>query len=105
MFPILETKWLASDVKWLRIAAPLVAKHREPGQFVILRLGETGERIPLTMAAADARAGTIDLIVKAIGKTTKLLCGKEKGDEISDVMGPLGKPTEMHKVEDRKSVV
>jgi ferredoxin--NADP+ reductase len=99
MFPILETKWLASDVKWLRIAAPLVAKHREPGQFVILRLGETGERIPLTMAAADARAGTIDLIVKAIGKTTKLLCGKEKGDEISDVMGPLGKPTEMHKVE------
>ncbi len=98
MFPILDTKWLASDVKWFRIAAPLVAKHRLPGQFVILRLNETGERIPLTMAAADAQAGTIELIVKAIGKTTKLLCGKEQGDAISDVMGPLGKPTEIHKV-------
>jgi ferredoxin--NADP+ reductase len=98
MFPILDTKWLASDVKWFRIAAPLVAKHRQPGQFVILRLGETGERIPLTMAAADAQTGTIELIVKAIGKTTRLLCGKEKGDAITDVMGPLGKPTEMHKV-------
>ena len=98
MFRILDTKQLASDVKWFRIAAPLVAKHRQPGQFVILRLSETGERIPLTMAAADPKAGTIELIVKAIGKTTKLLCAKEKGDTISDVMGPLGRPTEIEKV-------
>ena len=98
MFPILDTKWLASDVKWFRIAAPLVAKHRHPGQFVVLRLNETGERIPLTVAAADAKAGTIELIVKAIGKTTRLLCGMERGDAISDVMGPRGKATEVHKV-------
>jgi NAD(P)H-flavin reductase len=97
MFRILDTKQLAYDVKWFRIEAPLVAKHRQPGQFVILRLAETGERIPLTMAAADARAGTIELIVKAIGKTTRLLCAKEKGDTICDVMGPLGRPTEIHK--------
>jgi ferredoxin--NADP+ reductase len=90
MFRILDTKQLASDVKWFKIAAPLVAKHRQPGQFVILRLDETGERIPLTMADADPRAGTIELIVKAIGKTTKLLFAKNAGDTISDVMGPLG---------------
>jgi ferredoxin/flavodoxin---NADP+ reductase len=98
MFRILDARWLASDVKWLRIAAPLVARHRQPGQFVILRLTETGERIPLTMAAADKDAGTIELIVKAIGKTTKMLCQKEPGDTISDVMGPLGKPTEIEQV-------
>ncbi|MBP7745120.1 MAG: sulfide/dihydroorotate dehydrogenase-like FAD/NAD-binding protein [Phycisphaerae bacterium] len=98
MFRILDTKQLASDVKWFKIAAPLVAKHRQPGQFVILRLDETGERIPLTMADADPRAGTIELIVKAIGKTTKLLFAKNAGDTISDVMGPLGRPTEIEAV-------
>lgn len=98
MFEILETRQLASDVKWFRIAAPLVARHRKPGQFVIIRLGETGERIPLTIARSDARAGTIELIVKAIGKTTIELCGKQKGDTICDVMGPLGRPTEIEHV-------
>ena len=98
MFRILDSKQLASDVKWLKIAAPLVAKHRQPGQFVILRLDEHGERIPLTMAAADAKAGTIELIVKAVGRTTRLLFAKNTGDTIRDVMGPLGKPTEIEKV-------
>jgi ferredoxin--NADP+ reductase len=99
MFRILDTKQLASDVKWFRIAAPLVAKHRQPGQFVILRLDETGERIPLTMAAADPKTGTIELIVKAIGKTTRVLFTKQAGDTIQDIMGPLGRPTEIHKVD------
>ncbi len=98
MFPILDAKQLASDVKWFKIHAPLVAKHRKPGQFVILRLRETGERIPLTIADTDREAGTIELIVKAIGKTTTELCAKEKGDDITDVMGPLGMPTEIEKV-------
>jgi ferredoxin--NADP+ reductase len=98
MFRILDAKQLASDVKWFRIDAPLVAKHRQPGQFVILRLSETGERIPLTIAHSDAGQGFIEIIVKAIGKTTIELCRKEKGDTISDVMGPLGKPTEIEKV-------
>ena len=98
MFRILDAKQLASDVKWFKIAAPLVAKHRQPGQFVILRLDEHGERIPLTMAAADPKTGTIELIIKAVGKTTKLLFTKQTGDTIRDVMGPLGKPTEIEKV-------
>ncbi len=99
MFRILDTRQLASDVKWFKIDAPLVARHREPGQFVIIRLSETGERIPLTMADADPENGTIELIVKAIGKTTKLLCTKNAGDEITDVMGPLGMPTHIEQVD------
>lgn len=98
MFKILDAKQLASDVKWFRIDAPLVAKHREPGQFIILRLGETGERIPLTIAHSDAEEGFIEIIVKAIGKTTIELCRKGKGDTVSDVMGPLGRPTEIERV-------
>jgi ferredoxin--NADP+ reductase len=98
MYKILDAKQLASDVKWFRIEAPLVAKHRQPGQFIILRLSETGERIPLTIAHSDAKRGFVEIIVKAIGKTTIELCRKEKGDAINDVMGPLGKPTEIEKV-------
>ncbi|HUU95354.1 MAG TPA: sulfide/dihydroorotate dehydrogenase-like FAD/NAD-binding protein [Phycisphaerae bacterium] len=98
MFRILDAKQLASDVKWFRIEAPLVAKHRKPGQFVIICLDETGERIPLTIADADPDKGTIELIVKAIGKTTMVLCRKEKGDSIAHVMGPLGRPTDIEKV-------
>ena len=99
MFRILDTKQLASDVKWFRIEAPLVAKHRQPGQFVIIRVVENGERIPLTMADADSKSGTIELIVKAIGKTTKVLCAKNADDTIPDVMGPLGMPTHIEKAE------
>jgi ferredoxin--NADP+ reductase len=99
MYRILDTKQLASDVKWFKIEAPLVAKHREPGQFVIIRVLEDGERIPLTMADADRKAGTIELIVKAIGKTTKALCEKNAGDAIPDVMGPLGMPTHIEKAD------
>ncbi len=96
MFRILEARDLASDVKWFRVEAPLAARHRLPGQFVIIRLDEHGERIPLTIAAADREAGTIELIVKAIGVTTRRLCERGAGDVIADVLGPLGRPTEIH---------
>ncbi|HNO76985.1 MAG TPA: sulfide/dihydroorotate dehydrogenase-like FAD/NAD-binding protein [Phycisphaerae bacterium] len=92
---ILDAKWLASDVKWFHLQAPLVARHRQPGQFVIVRVQETGERIPLTVADSNAESGTIDLIVKVVGKTTTLLCTKEAGDTIADIAGPLGRPTEI----------
>lgn len=92
---IIDARWLAPDVKWFRILAPLVARHRRPGQFVIIRVQETGERIPLTVADSDAESGSIDLIVKAVGKTTRLLCAKETGDSIRDIAGPLGRPTEL----------
>jgi ferredoxin--NADP+ reductase len=99
MFQILDARPLASDVKWFKIAAPLVAKHRQPGQFVIIRVSENGERIPLTMADANPADGTIELIVKAIGKTTQMLCAKNAGDSIPDVMGPLGMPTHIEQVD------
>ena len=80
---------------WLVIEAPLVARKAKPGQFIILRTDEYGERIPLTMAGHDSEKGTIDIIYAAIGKTTMLLDQFEEGDSLADVVGPLGKPTHM----------
>ncbi|MBU0639818.1 MAG: sulfide/dihydroorotate dehydrogenase-like FAD/NAD-binding protein [Planctomycetes bacterium] len=98
MFRILAAKQLAPDVKWFRIEAPLIARPRRAGQFVILRLDETGERVPMTIADADPQAGAIELLVKAVGKTTMVLCAKTAGDTIADIVGPLGRPTDIEKV-------
>lgn len=94
-FPILASEALAPDVRRLRIRAPRVARRQRPGQFVIVRVHERGERIPLTIADADAEAGTIDLIVQGVGKTTRLLNGRRPGEALLDVAGPLGKPSEI----------
>jgi len=94
MFPIVEAKFLATDVKWFRIHAPRVAKKRQAGQFVILRIAEHGERIPLTIADSD-NEGNITIIVQGIGKTTKWLNTLETGDSILDVVGPLGEESEI----------
>ena len=72
-------------------------KSRRPGQFVIVRLDDTGERIPLTIADANPEAGTVTIVVQAIGKTTMLLSMLEAGDSILDIVGPLGKPSEIEK--------
>ena len=95
MFPIRKAEWLAPQVRRLVVEAPRVAKHQKPGHFVIVRVREGGERIPLTMADADAQAGTITLVVQVVGATTELLCGLEAGESIANVVGPLGKPTEI----------
>src|SRR6516164_6814623 len=95
MFPIVEAHFLAPDVKQFTIAAPRVARKRKAGQFIILRLHGHGERIPLTIADSDPEKGTITIIVQGIGKTTKLLNMLETGDAILDVVGPLGKPSEI----------
>jgi ferredoxin--NADP+ reductase len=79
----------------VRVEAPLIAAHARAGQFVILRVNETGERIPLTLARWDAAAGTIDLAYQVVGKTTALLSTLEPGDAIRDIAGPLGKPSEI----------
>jgi NAD(P)H-flavin reductase len=79
----------------VRVEAPLIAAHARAGQFVILRINETGERIPLTLARWDAAAGTIDLAFQVVGKTTALLSTLEPGDAIRDIAGPLGKPSEI----------
>lgn len=93
-FPIVEARFLAPEVKLFRIAAPRIAKKRQAGQFVIVRLHEDGERIPLTIAGSAAD-GTITLIVQGIGKTTKLLNRLAAGDALLDVVGPLGQPSEV----------
>jgi len=95
MYPILEATALAPGVKRFRIAAPNIARHLQAGQFVIVRVTPDGERIPLTVAASDTRAGTITLVVQAVGRTTKLMNMLDTGDFITDVAGPLGKPSEV----------
>jgi len=93
MYPILEAVDLAPTIRRFVIKAPFVARKRKAGNFVMVRVDDHGERIPLTLAASDPESGTITLIVQAIGKTTKLLCTKGAGDALQDVVGPLGTPT------------
>ncbi len=93
MHKIIFAKYLAADVKKFIIEAPKIAEKRKAGQFVIIRLKEGGERIPLTIADSDSEKGTITIIVQGIGKTTKELNEMEAGDSIRDVVGPLGKPS------------
>ncbi|MCK4660981.1 MAG: sulfide/dihydroorotate dehydrogenase-like FAD/NAD-binding protein [Phycisphaerae bacterium] len=95
MFNIREAKWLAPQVRWLIVDAPRVATRHQPGHFVIVRVRDDGERIPLTVADSDAQAGTITLVVQVVGATTELLCALQAGDSILDLVGPLGKPTEI----------
>ena len=87
---ILETRMLTSVTKYFRIDAPLIASSARPGQFVMLRVREGGERIPITIADFDRGAGTITIVVQEVGATTKRVCALGAGDEILDVAGPLG---------------
>jgi ferredoxin--NADP+ reductase len=94
MSRILEKKQLSKTVFCMRLEAPLIARERQAGQFIILQLCEEfGERIPLTIADADPEAGTITIIFQAVGKTTKNMAQMNAGDEIAALVGPLGTPT------------
>jgi len=93
MFKILQAAPIAPGIKRFLIEAPRIARKHEAGQFVILRLDEHGERIPLTIESADKERGTITIVVQAVGKTTYQLNALKEGDEIRDVVGPLGKPS------------
>ena len=95
MFRIVKATPLAASVKQFEIEAPRIARKQQPGQFVIIRIHEAGERIPLTIKGSDPEKGTITLVVQAIGKTTSLLNELGTGDAILDVAGPLGKPSEI----------
>ncbi|MBE6693010.1 MAG: sulfide/dihydroorotate dehydrogenase-like FAD/NAD-binding protein [Ruminococcaceae bacterium] len=94
MFKILFKEALNPTVSKMVIEAPAIAKKAQPGQFIILRVDEEGERIPLTIADYDAKAGSVTIIYQIVGATTKLLDSKKAGEYISDFVGPLGKPTE-----------
>lgn len=90
MFKIVKREELNSTVTKLEVLAPLIAKKAHPGQFVILRTHENGERIPLTISDYDRENGTISIIFQIVGKTTKILNNLREGDEILDFVGPLG---------------
>ena len=94
MYKIARKKNLNSTVTLMDIEAPLVAKKAEPGQFIILRVDDEGERIPLTIADYDREAGTVTIIFQIVGATTEKLNKKNEGEYISDFVGPLGKKTE-----------
>ena len=95
MHPIVHREQLSPNVTRLDVEAPRIARIRRPGQFVIVRKGPGAERIPLTIADANAEAGTITLIIQAVGKSTMDLVELAPGDAIQDVAGPLGKPTDL----------
>lgn len=93
MYRILRKETLNSQVKLLEIDAPYVARKAEPGQFIILRVREDGERIPLTIADYDREKGSVTIIFQEVGATTRLLGSLEAGDSLADFCGPLGNPS------------
>lgn len=93
MNKIIEKEHFSDKVVKLVIEAPMIARSRRPGNFVIVIVDEKGERIPLTIADADPVAGTITLVIQAIGDSTRRICSLNPGDSLQDVVGPLGRPT------------
>ena len=98
-YTVLAKQQLSENVYQMRIAAPLIASQRKPGQFILLSVDDNyGERIPLTIADADTAEGSITIIFQKVGYTTGLLAGLEPGDSLAVLLGPLGRPTHIEKV-------
>lgn len=95
MFPVLVKRRLNDSMTLMEVSAPFIARKAKAGQFIILRVNETGERIPLTVADYDREKGTVTIIYQIVGKTTMLLDQLNEGDSILDFIGPLGKATEI----------
>jgi len=93
MNKIIEKEILSENVVKFVVEAPLIAKSRKPGHFVIVKIGKFGERIPLTIADSDIQNGTITLIIQRVGKSSQKICALNEGDYITDLVGPLGKAT------------
>lgn len=98
MYKIVKKQDLAPNITRFSVEAPEVARSRKPGQFVVIRADETSERVPLTIVDSDPEKGTIDLIIQKAGFSTTCLVCFEVGDGFLDVLGPLGRPTDMEKV-------
>ncbi|MGN0214056.1 MAG: sulfide/dihydroorotate dehydrogenase-like FAD/NAD-binding protein [Muribaculaceae bacterium] len=92
---IISKQQFSSAVVMLEVEAPLIARSRKAGHFVIVRCGSRGERIPLTIADADPAKGSITLVVQAVGHSTRKICALEPGDSLTDVVGPLGQATKI----------
>lgn len=98
MNKIVSKEYFSEKVIKLEIEAPLIAKSRKAGHFVICKVGEKGERIPLTIAAADTTKGTITLVIQNVGRSSAKICALNEGDYITNVVGPLGQATHIEKV-------
>jgi len=98
MNKIVSKEYFSEKVVKLEIEAPLIARSRKAGHFVIVRVGELGERIPLTIAAADKEKGTITLVIQNVGRSSAKICELNEGDYITNVVGPLGKATHIENV-------
>jgi len=95
LYKIIDKKELAEGIAQFDVEAPLIAKKAMAGQFVVIRVNEDGERVPLTIAAYDREKGTLMLVSMRVGKSTALLAELKKGDSILDVVGPLGNASEI----------
>lgn len=95
MHKVVYKRQLSHDMFWMELEAPYVAAKARPGQFIIFRVDEYGERVPLTMAGSNKEKGTVTIIFQAVGRSTSLLSQVEEGESIADITGPLGRPTEM----------
>jgi len=98
MFEILDKKRLNPQVVYMKLKAPHVVENAKPGQFAVIKIDEKGERIPLTIVDRNKDAGTISIIFQEVGKTTKELGMLRGGDEVMDVIGPLGRPARIEKI-------
>lgn len=98
MNKIVSKEYFSDRVVKIEVEAPLIARSRKAGHFVIVRVGEKGERIPLTIAAADVEKGTITLVIQNVGKSSAKICDLNEGDFLTNVVGPLGKATHIEKV-------
>ncbi|RJP25882.1 MAG: sulfide/dihydroorotate dehydrogenase-like FAD/NAD-binding protein [Candidatus Abyssobacteria bacterium SURF_5] len=98
MHKIVKTESLAPSMFLMEVEAPKIAAKRKPGQFIMLRIDETGERVPFTISDGNTETGTITIVYQVVGKTTAQMAALKPGDSILDVVGPLGKPTHMEKV-------
>ena len=102
MYRIVEKTVLNPTVTKMVVEAPLVAKKAEPGQFIIFRVNEDSERVPLTIADYDREKGTVTIVTQAIGASSKEICAKEVGEHFADVVGPLGQPSEFIELPDEE---
>ncbi len=97
MNKIVDKEYFSANVVKFEVEAPLIARSRKAGHFVIVRVGDKGERIPLTIASSNIEKGTITLVIQALGASTKKLCNLNVGNYITDVVGPLGQATHIEK--------
>ncbi|MBP1619013.1 MAG: sudB [Bacteroidetes bacterium] len=93
MYKVVDKEYFSTNVVKLDIEAPLIAKSRRAGHFVMLKVGEKGERIPLTIASSNLEKGTITIVIQNVGNSSSKICALEVGDEVTDLVGPLGRAT------------